>query len=89
MMQEEERLLREKERLQEAVIGALQQQVGYQDQQLRQQEQEMVLLMQEVQQLHELLKKDSHNSHLPPSSDRFGRRRKAYGRKVARKREGR
>lgn len=30
-----------------------------------------------VQALQERLKKDSHNSHLPPSSDRFGRRPKS------------
>src|SRR5271157_3457686 len=59
-------MLQEKERVQEEVIGALQQQ-------LRVQEQEMSLLKQQVQELQERLKKDSHNSHLPPSSDRFGR----------------
>jgi len=72
-------LLQEKERVQAEVIGALQQQ-------LRVQEQEISLLKQQVQELQERLKKNSHNSHLPPSSDRFGRQprslRKQSGKKA-------
>src|SRR5258708_2955533 len=74
--------------MQEEEIGALQQQVGYQDQQLRQQEQKMVMLKQEMQQLHERLKKDSHNSHLPPSSDRFGQQPRSLRKKSGKKAGG-
>src|SRR5258708_598212 len=67
-------MLHEKDRVQEAVIGALQQQLSVQ-------EQEMSLLKQQVQELQERLKKDSHNSHLPPSSDRFGRQPRSLRKK--------
>ena len=43
------------------------------------------MLKEQVQALQERLKKDSHNSHMPPSSDRFGRQpkslRKSSGKK--------
>ena len=74
-------MLQEKERVQEEVIGALQQQ-------LRVQEQEMSLLKQQVQELQERLKKDSHNSHLPPSSDRFGRQPRSLRKKSGKKAGG-
>src|SRR6266496_5669409 len=67
-------MLQEKERVQEEVIGALQRQLSMQ-------EQEMSLLKQQVQELQERLKKDSHNSHLPPSSDRFARQPKSLRKK--------
>src|SRR5436309_609570 len=38
---------------------------------------QMSRLSEQVQSLRERLAKDSHNSHLPPSSDRFGRKRKS------------
>ncbi len=74
-------LLREKGRLQEAEIRALQEQV-------RLREQEMDLLKQQVQALQERLKKDSHNSHLPPSSDRFQRRPRSLRKKSGKKAGG-
>jgi transposase len=74
-------MLQEKERVQEEVIGALQQQQ-------RVQEQEMSLLKQQVQELQERLKKDSHNSHLPPSSDRFGRQPRSLRKKSGKKAGG-
>jgi transposase len=74
-------MLQEKDRVQEEAIGALQQQ-------LRVQEQEMSLLKQQVQELQERLKKDSHNSHLPPSSDRFGRQRRSLRKKSGKKAGG-
>ncbi|SRR6266496_1337589 len=74
-------MLQEKERVQEEVIGALQRQLSMQ-------EQEMSLLKQQVQELQERLKKDSHNSHLPPSSDRFGRQPRSLRQKSGKKAGG-
>ena len=74
-------MLQEKDRVQEEVIGALQQQLSVQ-------EQEMSLLKQQVQELQERLKKDSHNSHLPPSSDRFGRQPRSLRQKSGKKAGG-
>lgn len=50
-------------------------------QQVERQEQELGSLKQQVQQLEERGKKDSHNSHLPPSSDRFHRQPKSLRQK--------
>ncbi len=72
-------MLQEKDRVQEEVIGALQQQLRVQ---------EMSLLKQQVQELQERLKKDSHNSHLPPSSDRFGRQPRSLRKKSGKKAGG-
>src|SRR6266699_2068813 len=72
-------MLQEKDRVQEEVIGALQQQLRVQ---------EMSLLKQQVQELQERLKKDSHNSHLPPSSDRFGRQPRSLRQKSGKKAGG-
>ena len=74
-------LLQEKDRVQEEVIRALQQHLSVQ-------EQEMSLLRQQVQELQERLKKDSHNSHLPPSSDRFGRQPRSLRKKSGKKAGG-
>ncbi|HEX9132673.1 MAG TPA: IS66 family transposase [Ktedonobacteraceae bacterium] len=73
--------LQETKRLQGEVIRALQQQLGLQ-------EQEIGLLKQQVQGLQERLKKDSHNSHLPPSSDRFGRQPRSLRKKSGKKAGG-
>ena len=73
--------LQETKRLQGEVIGALQQQLGLQ-------EQEIGLLKQQVQGLQERLKKDSHNSHLPPSSDRFQRQPRSLRKKSGKKAGG-
>ena len=75
-------ILQERDRVQEEVIGALQRQLSMQ-------EQEMSLLKQQVQELQERLKKDSHNSHLPPSSDRFGRQPRSLRKKSGKKAGGR
>ncbi len=81
LQQEQIGLLQEKDRVQEEVIGALQQQLSVQ-------EQEMSLLKQQVQELQERLKKDSHNSHLPPASDRFGRQPRSLRQKSGKKAGG-
>jgi transposase len=88
LLREENRALREQVSLQQTHIGMLQEQdrvqaevIGALQQHLRVQEQEMSVLKQQVQELQERLKKDSHNSHLPPSSDRFGRQPRSLRKK--------
>ena len=81
LLQEQIDTLQETKRLQGEVIRALQQQLGLQ-------EQEIGLLKQQVQELQERLKKDSHNSHLPPSSDRFGRQPRSLRKKSGKKAGG-
>lgn len=87
-LQEENRVLREQ-------VCLLQEKSEWQENQLRQsqeqrrlQEQEIALLKQQVQELLERLKKDSHNSHLPPSSDRFHRQPKSLREKSEKKAGG-
>ena len=81
LQQEHIGLLQEKSHVQEEVIGVLQQQISWQ-------EQEMGVLKQEVQRLQERLKKDSHNSHFPPSSDRFQRQPRSLRKKSGKKAGG-
>ncbi len=54
-----------------------QEQLAQRDEQIAQMQHELKRLGEQVQALQEQLKKDSHNSHLPPSSDRFHRPRDA------------
>ncbi len=62
-----------------------QEQLAQRDEQIAQMQHELKRLGEQVQALQEQLKKDSHNSHLPPSSDRFHRQpkslRKSSGKK--------
>jgi transposase len=55
----------------------LQEQLAQRDELIAQMQQEMMRLREQVQALQEQLKKDSHNSHLPPSTDRFHRQPKS------------
>ncbi len=94
-LQEQVRLLQEMSHVQEEVIGELQETKRVQgeviralQQQLGLQEQELGLLKQQVQGLQERLKKDSHNSHLPPSSERFGRQPRSLRQKSGKKAGG-
>jgi transposase len=63
----------------------LQEQLAQRDELIAHLQHELVLLREQVQALQEQLTKDSHNSHLPPSSDRFHRQpkslRKSSGKK--------
>ncbi len=52
-------------------------QLAQRDEQIAQMQQQITLLNKQVQALQEQLKKDSHNSHFPPSSDRFHRQPKS------------
>jgi transposase len=81
LLQEQLRVLHEKERVQE--------ERGEQSQKhLAVQEQEIGQLKEQMQRLEERLKKDSHNSHLPPSSDRFQRQPKSLREKSEKKAGG-
>src|SRR5438132_2025046 len=63
----------------------LQEQLAQRDEAITHMQHEIVLLREQVHALQEQLKKDSHNSHLPPSSDRLHRQpkslRKSSGKK--------
>jgi transposase len=85
MTAEEEliQLRRDKQQLQEQlgqrdeVIAQMQQQLAQRDELIAQLQLQLGVLSEQVQSLQERLKKDSHNSHLPPSSDRFRRQPKS------------
>jgi transposase len=72
-------LRREKQQLQEhlaqrdELIAQMQRQLLQRDELIAQMQRQQAVLSEQVQALQEQLKKDSHNSHLPPSSDRFHR----------------
>src|SRR5215469_9200825 len=55
----------------------LREQIGQREKQLAQRDELIAQLLQRVQVLEERLSKDSHNSSLPPSSDRFARQKKS------------
>src|SRR6266849_5804821 len=59
----------------------LQEQLAQRDEVITHMQHEIVLLREQVHALQEQLKKDSHNSHLPPSTDRFHRRAKSLRKK--------
>src|ERR1700680_108539 len=96
-MTSEEELLhlrREKSQWQEELargdeqLARRDEQLARQDEQLAQQQQQIKLLSEQVQALQDQLKKDSHNSHLPPSSDRFHRQPKSLRQKSGKKAGG-
>jgi transposase len=80
MTSEEEQLRQENRRLQE--------QVRSQQELLERQSQQIALLTAQIEELHARLSKDSHNSHLPPSSDRFKRHPKSLRTKSSKKAGG-
>jgi transposase len=77
-LRQENQVLRERARVQQAVIDQ-------QQRLIEELQQQTDRLSEQVQALQERVKKDSHNSHLPPSSDRFHRQpkslRKSSGKK--------
>src|SRR5437588_1959234 len=77
-VRQENRLLREQASLQQEQMSLQQELISRQQQQLTQ-------LTQQVKTLQERLAKDSHNSHLPPSSDRFSRQPKSLRKKSGKK----
>src|SRR5258708_32095909 len=89
MTTEEEllQLRREKSQWQEQLaqrdelIAHMRQQLAQQDELSVQIQQQQAVLSEQLQALQDQRKKDSHNSHLPPSSDRFGRQPKSLRQK--------
>ena len=65
-----------------------QEQLAQRDERIAHMQQQLKLLSEQVQALQEQLKKDSHNSHLPPSSDRFHRQPKSLRQKSGKKAGG-
>lgn len=84
-LRQENRLLREQVGLQHETIGLQGELIKRQQEQIRLQEQQLTALTEQVNVLQERLAKDSHNSHLPPSSDRFVRQPKSLRKKSGKK----
>lgn len=80
-LREENHLLREQAGLQRQLIERQQEQIGLLEKQNGLQEHQIALLTEQLKVLQEKLSKDSHNSHLPPSSDRFHRQPKSLRKK--------
>jgi transposase len=91
-LRHENRLLREQASLhqetisvQQELINRQQEQVTLLERQLSMQQEQLTQFAEQVKALHERLAKDSHNSHLPPSSDRFSRQPKSLRKKSGKK----
>ncbi len=80
-LREENTLLREQAGLQRQLIEQQQEHIGLLEQQTGLQQQQIALLTEQVQALQARLEKDSHNSHLPPSTDRFKRQSRSLRKK--------
>jgi len=63
----------------------LREQIEQRDQQLAQRDELIAQLQERLHALEERVAKDSHNSHLPPSSDRFGRQPRSLRKKSGKK----
>jgi transposase len=87
-------LRRDKQQLQEhlaqrdELIAQMQRQLVQRDELIAQMQRQQAVLSEQVQALQEKLKKDSHNSHLPPSSDRFHRQPRSLREKSGKKAGG-
>lgn len=90
-VRQENESLREQVRWQQEKINWLEERLLlFQQQQILREElqQQVDLLKDQVQALQDQLKKDSHNSHLPPSSDRFHRQPKSLRQQSGKKAGG-
>ena len=76
-LREENKVLREQLAQRDEMIQRLQALLSEQNGLLQQHGEQMSSLSEQVKSLRERLAKDSHNSHLPPSSDRFVRKAKS------------
>jgi transposase len=76
-LREENKVLREQLAQRDELIEHQQAVLAQQNAVIQQHAEQMSRLSEQVKSLRERLAKDSHNSHLPPSSDRFGRKRKS------------
>ncbi len=82
-LREENRLLREQASVQQETISLQRELITRQQEQITLLQRE--LSVQQVKTLQERLAKDSHNSYLPPSSDRFSRQPKSLRKKSGKK----
>jgi transposase len=76
-LREENKALREQLAQRDELIEQQHAWLSEQNALLQQQGEQIGSLSQQLKALQDRLAKDSHNSHLPPSSDRFGRKRKS------------
>src|SRR5439155_19818068 len=76
-LREENQALRERASVQQETIDVQQTVIDQEQRLIDGLQQQTELLTGQVQALQERVKKDSHNSHLPPSSDRFHRQPKS------------
>jgi transposase len=84
-LRQENRLLREQVSVQQETMSVQGELIKRQQEQVSLQEQQITMLTEQVKVLQERLAKDSRNSHLPPSSDRFVRKRKSLRKKSGKK----
>ena len=91
-LRHENRLLREQASVQQETISVQrdlitrqQEQITLLERELSLQQEQMAQFAEQVKALQERLAKDSHNSHLPPSSDRFSRQPKSLRKKSGKK----
>src|SRR5229473_3033480 len=84
-LRHENRLLREQASLQQELITRQQEQITLLERELSMQQEQLTQFAQQVKALQERLAKDSHNSHLPPSSDHFSRQPKSLRKKSGKK----
>ncbi len=87
-LREENSLLREQAELQRNLIEQQQAHIRLLEQQNSLQQQQVALLTEQVKALQARLEKDSHNSHLPPSSDRFKRQPRSLRKRSGKKSGG-
>jgi transposase len=88
VLREEKKHLREQVAQRDARIQQLEAMLEQQNILLEQMQDQMNHLSQQVKSLQERQSKDSHNSHLPPSSDRFVRQPKSLRKKSGKKSGG-
>src|SRR2546421_7664836 len=87
-LREENKVLREQLGQRDALIQQQQALLAEQHAVIQHHGEQMSTLSQQIQALQNRLAKDSHNSHLPPSSDRFGRQPKSLRQKSEKKSGG-
>src|SRR6266516_4458887 len=85
LLREQTGLQQETISLQKQLIDRLQEQITLLERERSLQQQQISQLSEQVKGLQERLAKDSHNSHLPPSSDRFSRQPKSLRKKSGKK----